>query len=144
MLLLDLDYADALIAIGPEYAQAYFRFEAWKPGINQYRSYAPTYLADCLPAERMQNREILRSLAAKDSAEAAVSLLILGDTAVEAAILNWLNNRHPAMTGQLIKELFRVKDKSKLAFVRSTLTQIAQDESVYSNMRQAVKELIKE
>lgn len=143
-LLNDFDYVQSLIAIGPEYAQAYFRFEAWNPGIASYRKFAPTYLAECLPADKIRNREILRSLAAKGSAEAAVSLLILGDTAVEAAILNWLNNRHPAMAGQLIKELVRVKDKSKLAFARSTLTQIAQDESVYSNMRQAAKALIKE
>ena len=144
VLLGDFDYTNALIAIGPEFAQAYFRFEVWNPGIASYRKFAPTYLAECLPTEKVQNREILRSLAAKDSAEAAVSLLILGDTAIEAAILNWLNNRHPRLTGQLIKELVRVKDKSKLAFARSTLTQIAQDESVYSNMRQAAKALIKE
>ncbi|MBI4749764.1 MAG: HEAT repeat domain-containing protein [Acidobacteria bacterium] len=138
------DFDRAFLAIGLETVQPYVRFQ-----LQQESAFAMdlriNHLEKCPPSEVEQTKGILRCIAAKDSVEAAVGLLLLGDKTIEPVIVQWLQQIKRYPVHRLVALLhFRVRDRSKLAFARPILAQYVANPSLSPETRGYAQMILEE
>ncbi len=127
--------------------QTYFQLEIERGGYYGAVR-AARCLENCSPLEIEQTKGILRPLAARGIIEAAVTLLILGDKNIQPTILTWLKEKRRTYADRdlilkdLLMELHRVKDKSKLIFAREILTHYVDDPTIDYHTSGIIKGLI--
>ncbi len=114
--------------IGPESSQEFYRTLAGGSDVPA-RSEAAVQLAEGSAQDGHKNLPILRNLLADGAATvrtaAAVSLLLLGESDSQKPILQWLSSTESYPRQEMLKQLKRVNDGSKLTFARSALERYA-------------------
>lgn len=118
----------AVRKIGPESSQAFYRQLAAERD-SEARHEAAARLAESSPGDRPQNLPVLRNLLADEHVPvriaAAVSLFILGERDVQAAILGWLESSEVWQADETLRQLERVRDGGSLVFARAAIQRLA-------------------
>lgn len=135
----------AVAAIGPARAQEFYRGLA---GLKDAagRVEAAVRLAEGSAAELPANLPVLKSLLADPGQEvrleAAVSLLILGESVAEPPVLEWLERGDRWQKVRTVRALQRVPDGVRLAFARRPLEAIAADAAADEQLRKQASALL--
>ena len=138
------DFDQAFLAIGLETVPPYVRFQLQQDGVFAM-NLGINHLEKCPPSEVEQTKGILRCLAARDSAEAAVGLLLLGDKTIEPVIVQWLQQPRRYSVNRLVVLLYRLfPDRSKLAFARPILAQYVANPSISPEIRSYAQTILEE
>lgn len=144
-LLAPRDILQAVMKIGPEAAQAFYRSLAGER-FSEGRREAAMALGEGSQEDREINLLILRNLCADGDLEvrisATVSLLMLGEQQVQQMLLEWLNLPRSQERSLVLKQLGRVRDATQLDFAREPLKKIAEDSDQHHNLRRAANQLL--
>jgi HEAT repeat protein/tetratricopeptide (TPR) repeat protein len=121
---------EAVRKIGPAVSQEFYRGLA---GVEdeEARAEAAVQLAEGKGEDLARNLPILRNMLADGAPQvrmaAAVSLLLLGEEAARAPILEWLGSASAWEQRLIVGQLARVKDRALLAFARQQIDAVPEE-----------------